>query len=325
MSEKVFVSRERVSGLPEKGAHLWEVRGTSVEVLIAAKFHIELLGKFGELSGKSGKLPKAQGSLAPSQRLAKFVSNSKAPRESSHKVSGISFVLFVPWPQANAPESSKLSPPSNFQRFEPPPSQSPIWLIYPKSGSKKDLRCASILNSLLDSWSSNHSGANGNLGSQTGAWEDCHLGHFCHSYILRRSFNIPSSLLPCPIWLDDQCTGQWKGMEEVPRRTSLVPLAFPCFVLLFNRGGSGRAFRLPGAGGGSFPLYGGTFARSASVSTPVFKIIAQKCSSVWFRVKNMHLAAPDSDLLTVSDAAAAMCSLKTPKAKNSCILMCRAA
>ena len=25
--------------------------------------------------------------------------------------------------------------------------------------------------------------------------------------------------------------GQWKCMEEVPRRTSLVPLAFLCFVL----------------------------------------------------------------------------------------------
>ena len=51
-------------------------------------------------------------------------------------------------------------------------------------------------------------------------------------------------------------------MEEVPRRTSLVPLAFPCFVHSFNRGGNKERFRLPGAGGGSFPLYGGTFARS---------------------------------------------------------------
>ena len=57
-------------------------------------------------------------------------------------------------------------------------------------------------------------------------------------------------------------------MGEVPRRTSLVPLAFPCFFFtLFNRGVFyRRAFRLPGAGGGSFPLYGGTFARSYSVS-----------------------------------------------------------
>ena len=40
----------------------------------------------------------------------------------------------------------------------------------------------------------------------------------------------------------------------------------PLFCTLFNKGGSRRAFRLPGAGGGSFPLYGGTFARSYSVS-----------------------------------------------------------
>ena len=40
----------------------------------------------------------------------------------------------------------------------------------------------------------------------------------------------------------------------------------PLFCTLFNRGGNRRAFRLPGASGGSFPLYGGTFARSYSVS-----------------------------------------------------------
>ena len=45
-------------------------------------------------------------------------------------------------------------------------------------------------------------------------------------------------------------------------RTPCVP--FCC--ALFNRGGNRRAFRLPGAGGGSFPLYGGTFARSYLVS-----------------------------------------------------------
>ena len=55
-------------------------------------------------------------------------------------------------------------------------------------------------------------------------------------------------------------------MEDVLRRVSLVPLAFPCFVLCFGRGGNRRVFRLPGAGGGSFPLCGGTFARSYSVS-----------------------------------------------------------
>ena len=44
----------------------------------------------------------------------------------------------------------------------------------------------------------------------------------------------------------------------------------PCVLLfcaLFNGGGSRRAFRLPGAGGGSFPLYGETFARSYSASS----------------------------------------------------------
>ena len=37
---------------------------------------------------------------------------------------------------------------------------------------------------------------------------------------------------------------------------------------LLNKGGCRRAFRLRGAGQGSFPLYGGTFARSYSV--PIF-------------------------------------------------------
>ena len=40
----------------------------------------------------------------------------------------------------------------------------------------------------------------------------------------------------------------------------------PLFCTFFNRGGNRRAFSLPGSGGGSFPLYGGTFARSYSVS-----------------------------------------------------------
>ena len=36
-----------------------------------------------------------------------------------------------------------------------------------------------------------------------------------------------------PIWLDDRGVGQRKWLEEVPRRTSLAPLASPCFVLCF--------------------------------------------------------------------------------------------
>ena len=45
-------------------------------------------------------------------------------------------------------------------------------------------------------------------------------------------------------------------------RTPCVPL----FCTLFNRGGNRRVFRLRGADGGSFPLYGGTFAWSYSAS-----------------------------------------------------------
>ena len=40
---------------------------------------------------------------------------------------------------------------------------------------------------------------------------------------------------PCPIWLDDQGAGQWKGMEEVPGRASLVPPTSPCFLLYWRR------------------------------------------------------------------------------------------
>ena len=50
------------------------------------------------------------------------------------------------------------------------------------------------------------------------------------SFRISAHFLMPLPMFPCPIWLDDRGTGQWKWMEEVPRRTSLVPLAFPCFV-----------------------------------------------------------------------------------------------
>ena len=43
----------------------------------------------------------------------------------------------------------------------------------------------------------------------------------------------------------------------------------PLFCTSFNRVGNKERFRLPGAGGGSFPLYGGTFVRSYSVSKGV--------------------------------------------------------
>ena len=42
-------------------------------------------------------------------------------------------------------------------------------------------------------------------------------------------------------------TMEWR--EEVPRRISLAPFAFPFLCTWFNRGGSRRAFRLPGEGG----------------------------------------------------------------------------
>ena len=57
---------------------------------IAVKFRSErtsgevaekLPGKFGELPGKSGDFPEARGSLTPSQRLAKFVSKTKASKQ----------------------------------------------------------------------------------------------------------------------------------------------------------------------------------------------------------------------------------------------------
>ena len=55
-------------------------------------------------------------------------------------------------------------------------------------------------------------------------------------------------------------------------RTPCVPL----FCTSFNRVGNKERFRLPGAGGGSFPLYGGTFARSySSVSIDLAAMLAE--------------------------------------------------
>ena len=61
----------------------------------------------------------------------------------------------------------------------------------------------------------------------------------------------------------------YRTMEMIGGSSAPYLARTPCVLLLstlFNRGGNRRAFRLPGAGGGSFPLYGGTFARSYSVS-----------------------------------------------------------
>ena len=107
ISGKVFASQERVSGFPEKGLTSGEVRETSGEVRgtsrevwetsrelldcckvpqwenlrgsrrkTSGEVAEKLPEKFGELPGKSGDFPEARGSLTPSQRLAKFVSNN---------------------------------------------------------------------------------------------------------------------------------------------------------------------------------------------------------------------------------------------------------
>ena len=46
--------------------------------------------------------------------------------------------------------------------------------------------------------------------------------------------------------------GQWKGMEEVQRRTSLAPLASPCFTLSLLSLEAEEGFSLPGEGGDHF-------------------------------------------------------------------------
>ena len=68
-------------------------------------------------------------------------------------------------------------------------------------------------------------------------------------------------------------------MEKVPRRTVARTPCVPLFSTLFNRGGNKERFRLPGAGGGSFPLYGGTFAQSYSVSKKVATFMAKRLAA----------------------------------------------
>ena len=87
------MSRERVSGFPEKGADLgevWELPGKfgelpgksgklSGNLWIAVKFHSERTsGEVAEkLPGTSGEVRGSSGEPTPSQRLAKFVSNRR--------------------------------------------------------------------------------------------------------------------------------------------------------------------------------------------------------------------------------------------------------
>ena len=61
----------------------------------------------------------------------------------------------------------------------------------------------------------------------------------------------------------------YRTMEMIGGSSAPYLARTPCvpwFCTSFNRVGNKERFRLPGAGGGSFPLYGGTFARSYSVS-----------------------------------------------------------
>ena len=88
-------------------------------------------------------------------------------------------------------------------------------------------------------------------------------------------FPPPRLFTPCH-FLDQQLsmpnmTGRpgYRTMEMIGGSSAPYLARTPCVPLFstsFNRGGKRSAFRLRGAGGGSFPLYGGTFARSYSVS-----------------------------------------------------------
>ena len=94
---------------------------------------------------------------------------------------------------------------------------------------------------------------------------------------------LPRGRFPSPIvlpletptknWPEDfaRKVGQNNTQQEVPHRTSLAPLASPCFVVvvcaLFNRGawGGNRGLAAGYGGRGSSPLYGRIFAQSCSV------------------------------------------------------------
>ena len=79
-----------------------------------------------------------------------------------------------------------------------------------------------------------------------------------------RRFSWKKSRMPTMTGRPGYRTMEMIGGSSAPylTRTPCVPL----FCTSFNRVGNKERFRLPGAGGGSFPLYGGTFARSYSVS-----------------------------------------------------------
>ena len=79
----------------------------------------------------------------------------------------------------------------------------------------------------------------------------------------------PDTLVGTQLVYDTDMTGRpgYRTMEMIGGSSAPYLARTPCvplFCTSFNRVGNKERFRLPGAGGGSFPLYGGTFARSYS-------------------------------------------------------------
>ena len=74
-------------------------------------------------------------------------------------------------------------------------------------------------------------------------------------------------------------------MEEIPRGTSLAPLASPCF-LLCSMGVETEGLSDYQGRAGIIPFYGGTFARSYSVSILflVFSVYQYHCSQIHYRL-----------------------------------------
>ena len=114
----------------------------------------------------------------------------------------------------------------------------------------------------------------------------------------RKGWKVPTN--PCPIWLDDRGTGQWKWMEEVPRCTSLVPIAFPCCLRCLIGVETERLLDYEGRAGGSFPLYGGTFARSYSVSKKGTGFVYRAGAQTTLNFKDKFRVSPRTILIVFS-------------------------
>ena len=95
----------------------------------------------------------------------------------------------------------------------------------------------------------------------------CGLSDLQHRYHQPEGLGLKLHSMPGMTGRPGYRTMEMIGGSSAPylARTPCVPL----FCTSFNRVGNKERFRLPGAGGGSFPLYGGTFARSYSVSIHV--------------------------------------------------------